>query len=178
VLKNYEVASFCSSGTTDQPRLIPWTYEQSLSKGLENQIRNVVTEFDRTFNMLPLWSSIGLQVFNVFSEKNAKFYILENIYDWPKIKPTFLLGLPSQFLDLIENTKEPYDLMTVRHIRTIGAPLSKEVKQKIQSYFNCITTDCYGMNEIGSISTMREPNDLFRKNRFMVYERRVRSKSK
>ena len=172
--KNYEIAAFVSSGSTDKPRLIPWMLDQSLSKGVEYHLRNSLTEHDVTFNLLPLWSSIGLQVFNVFHEIGADFHILDNIYEWPKIKPTFLLGLPSQLLDLVENTKLPYDLMTINYIRTIGGPLTKENKQKIQNYFNCITTDTYGMNEIGSISTMRNPSDILRKNRLELYKKRIR----
>jgi len=178
VLINYEIAAFCSSGSTDNPRLIPWTLEQSLNKGVEYHLRNIITSYDITFNLLPLWSSIGLQVFNIFQEKDAEFHILDNIYNWPKIKPTFLLGLPSQLIDLVDNTEIKYELMTVRHIRTIGGPLSKETKQKIQNYFNCITTDTYGMNEIGSIATMRSPNDLLRKKQFELYQRKIRKDCK
>jgi phenylacetate-coenzyme A ligase PaaK-like adenylate-forming protein len=177
VLTNYEVTAFCSSGSTDVPRLIPWTLNQSLYKGVEYHLRNIITRYDVTFNLLPLWSSIGLQVFNIFQEKDADFHILDNIYNWPTIKPTFLLGLPSQLVDLIDNTSLPYELMTIRHIRTIGGPLSKEVKQKIQTYFNCITTDTYGMNEIGSIATMRSPNDLLRKKQFELYQSSMRGNS-
>lgn len=174
---NYEVTAFCSSGSTDVPRLIPWTLNQSLYKGVEYHLRDVITPDDITFNLLPLWSSIGLQVFNVFHEKGAEFHVLNNMYEWPKIRPTFLLGLPSQLLDLIDNTEMPYELMTLRHIRTIGGPLPKETKQKIQNYFNCITTDTYGMNEIGSIATMRSPNDLLRKKQLELYKRRIRRDS-
>ena len=172
------MAAFCSSGSTDAPRLIPWSYHQANYEGVEYQLKKELTQYDVTFNILPLWSSIGLQVFNVFYDIGADFHILDNVYEWPKIQPTFLLGLPRQLIDLVDNTELPYELMTVRHIRTIGAPLDKQTKQKIQTYFNCITTDTYGMNEIGSISTMRSPNDLLRKEQFKLYKRPVRANSK
>ena len=47
--------------------------------------------------------------------------------------------------------------MTLRHIRTVGAPMYKDLKIKAQQFFNCLTTDSYGVNELGTISIMHYP---------------------
>ena len=71
-----EMYGFCSSGSTDKPRIIPWhTYEYAIG-GLESNLKNHVTQDDSTWNILPLWASIGFQVFNVCYDTGATYYVV------------------------------------------------------------------------------------------------------
>ena len=36
----------------------------------------------------------------------------------------------------------------------------KDFKIRAQEFFNCITTDSYGINEIGTISIMHSPKNI------------------
>lgn len=154
-----EVIGFCSSGSTDKPRIISWTRTQQKTDGLEYNLKNVcnITSSDVTFNCIPVWPSIGIQTFLVCYEVGATYYVLENPFrDWAKVNPTFIVGNPAIYKALMRDSY-PFNKFTLNKLITIGAPLYKELKQKIQKFFNCVTTDFYGANEIGTISIMSSP---------------------
>ena len=154
-----EVIGYCSSGSTDKPRIIPWHkdgYNYELEYSYKTQ--SGITPADSTWNVLPLWAPLGQQVFNSCYDIGATFYVLNKPYDnWPDYNPTFLAGSPNVLNRLVEETKTPYTNLSIREIRANSAPLYKDIKQKVQTFFNCITTDCYGMSEIGSISAQTYP---------------------
>lgn len=154
-----EVIGYCSSGSTDTPRIIPWHnkgYQYELEYSYKTQ--SGITPADSTWNVLPLWAPLGQQVFNSAYDIGATFYILDQPYrNWPEYNPTFLSGSPNVLNRLVDETAVPYDTLSIREIRANSAPLYKELKQKVQNFFNCITTDCYGMSEVGSISAQTYP---------------------
>lgn len=157
--KEDEVIGYCSSGSTEQPRIISWHkagYEYELEYSYK--IQSGITKNDSTWNYLPLWAPLGQQVFNSCYDIDATFYVLNRPYsNWPKYLPTFVVGSPNVLLRIVRETDEPYETMSIREIRANSSPMYKDIKQEIQSYFNCITTDCYGMSEVGSISAMTYP---------------------
>lgn len=154
-----EVVGLCSSGSTNAPQIVSFTEHQYNVSGLDNniQIHGKITDIDSTFNCLPLWVGIGFQTFCLCYKTGATYHILDNPPEtWPSVLPTFLIVAPSTLLSLMKTTV-PYDIMSVRHIRTVGAPLHKDLKLRTQQFFNCITTDSYGLNEIGTVSIMHYP---------------------
>ena len=157
--KEDEVVGYCSSGSTDKPRIIPWHksgYEYELEYSYKTQ--SGITKNDSTWNCLPLWAPLGQQVFNSCYDIDAGFYVLKEPYkNWPVFNPTFVVGSPNVLLRIIQKTEVPYTTMSIREIRANSSPMYKDIKQAIQTYFNCITTDCYGMSEVGSISAMTYP---------------------
>ena len=157
--KTDEVIGYCSSGSTEKPRIIPWHqkgYEYELEYSYKTQ--SGITQNDSTWNVLPLWAPLGQQVFNSCYDIGATFYILDKPYDnWPDYNPTFLAGSPNVLNRLVDETKKDYTNLSIREIRANSAPLYKDIKLKVQNFFNCITTDCYGMSEVGSISAQTYP---------------------
>lgn len=154
-----EVVGICSSGSTDKPRIVPITKQQYEVDGLDNniQIHANLCNKDSTVNFIPLWVCIGFQTFSACYKYGATYHVLNNPWkDWPTVNPTFIIGSPNVLNGMME-TDVPYENMTIRHIRTVGAPMYKDFKIKAQQYFNCITTDSYGINEIGTISIMHYP---------------------
>lgn len=154
-----EVAGICSSGSTEKPRIVPITQEQYNITGLDNniQIHAKINSNDSTINVIPFWVCIGFQTFCICYKNNATYHVLKNPWkEWPKVNPTFIVGSPNVLRGLM-NPDIPYENMTIRHIRTVGAPMYKDIKIEAQRFFNCITTDSYGINEIGTISIMHYP---------------------
>jgi len=154
-----EVVGYCSSGSTEKPRIIPWHksgYDYELEYSYKTQ--SGISSLDSTWNVLPLWAPLGQQVFNSCYDIDSTFFILNHPYDnWPKYCPTFVVGSPNVLLRIVRETRMPYEKMSIREIRANSAPMHKTIKQEIQNYFNCITTDCYGMSEVGSISAQTYP---------------------
>lgn len=154
-----EVVGICSSGSTEEPRIIPITKEQFEVTGLDNniQVHANITNLDSTINVIPLWVCIGFQTFCICYKYGATYHVLKNPWKtWPKVNPTFIVGSPNVLKGMM-NPEIPYEKMSIRHIRTVGAPMYKDFKIEAQMYFNCITTDSYGVNEIGTISIMHYP---------------------
>lgn len=154
-----EVVGICSSGSTEKHRIIPITEDQYYRDGLDNniQIHGNITEHDSTINVIPLWVCIGFQTFALCYKTGATYYILDDPWNsWPRVNPTFIIGSPNVLRGMM-SPNVPYENMTIRHIRTVGAPMYKDFKIEAQKFFNCITTDSYGVNEIGTISIMHYP---------------------
>ena len=154
-----EVAGICSSGSTEQPRIVPITDQQYNVDGLDNniQIHAKLNNTDSTVNFIPLWVCIGFQTFCACYKYGATYHVLKDPWkEWPKVLPTFVIGSPNVLLAMM-GPSIPYNNMTIRHIRTVGAPMYKDVKIKAQQFFNCLTTDSYGVNELGTISIMHYP---------------------
>jgi len=154
-----EVVGICSSGSTEKHRIIPITEDQYYRDGLDNniQIHGNITENDSTINVIPLWVCIGFQTFALCYKTGATYYVLDDPWkSWPSVNPTFIIGSPNVLRGMM-SPNVPYRNMTIRHIRTVGAPMYKDFKVEAQQFFNCITTDSYGVNEIGTISIMHYP---------------------
>lgn len=151
-----ECYGFCSSGSTDKPRIIPWhTYEYN-ADGLESNLKKYVTENDSTWNILPLWASIGFQVFNVCYDTGATYYVVNDSWSkWTHVEPTFMVGSPAVLRNVVDRTKEK--CTPFRMVWSISGTLSKELKDKIQDFFQCDTWDYYGINEVGGVSMMILP---------------------
>lgn len=154
-----EVAGICSSGSTEKPRIVPITQEQYNITGLDNniQLHANITQNDSTINVIPFWVCIGFQTFCACYKYGATYHVLKDPWkEWPKVNPTFIIGSPNVLKGMM-TPSIPYENMTIRHIRTVGAPMYKDFKIQAQKFFNCITTDSYGVNEIGTISIMHYP---------------------
>lgn len=154
-----EVVGICSSGSTEKPHIVPLTEEQYNKTGLDIniQIHGKITNNDITINCIPLWVCIGFQTFALCYKTGATYYVLDDPWtSWPNVNPTFIIGSPNVLNKLMQTTV-PYENKTIRHIRTVGAPMYKDFKIRAQEFFNCITTDSYGINEIGTISIMHSP---------------------
>ena len=154
-----EVVGICSSGSTDEPRIVPITEKQYNIDGLDNniQIHANLGINDSTVNFIPYWVCIGFQTFCICYKYGCTYHVLEQPWKtWPSVNPTFVVGSPN-VLKAMMNPTVPYDNMSIRHIRTVGAPMYRELKERATSYFNCITTDSYGVNELGTISIMHYP---------------------
>ena len=157
--KEDEVAGICSSGSTDKPRIVPITKQQYDIDGLDNniQLHANLTDKDSTVNFIPYWVCIGFQTFCACYKYGATYHVLKDPWKhWPKVRPTFVIGSPNVLRGMMDPSI-PYDNMTLRHIRTVGAPIYKDLKIKAQQFFNCLTTDSYGVNELGTISIMHYP---------------------
>ena len=131
-----EVVGICSSGSTDKPRIVPITKQQYEVDGLDNniQIHANLCNKDSTVNFIPLWVCIGFQTFSACYKYGATYHVLNNPWkDWPKVNPTFIIGSPNVLNGMME-TDVPYENMTIRHIRTVGAPMYKDFKIKAQQY--------------------------------------------
>ena len=153
-----EVVGLCSSGSTNTPTIISYDEHQYNITGIDTniQIHGNITEEDSTVNLLALWVCIGFQTFCLCYKTGATYYVLEDVYEeWPSVNPTFLIAAPGT-LDSMMRTSQQHS-NSIRHIRTIGAPLYKELKIKVQDYFGITTTDSYGLNELGTISIMHYP---------------------
>jgi len=153
-----EVVGLCSSGSTDVPKIISYNEQQYNISGLDTniQIHANITDADSTFNCLALWVGIGFQAFCLCYKTSATYYVLDDANNtWPSVNPTFIIAAPTTLKNLM-NPLVPYT-DSVRHIRTVGAPLYHDLKMQVQEFFNCTTTDSYGLNEIGTISIMHYP---------------------
>ena len=154
-----EVHGICSSGSTDQPRVVAITDQLYNVDGLDNniQIHAKLNDTDSTVNVIPFWVGIGFQTFCVCYKHGATYHVLKDPWkEWPKVLPTFVIGSPNVLLGMM-NPSIPYNNMTIRHIRTVGAPMYKDVKINAQQFFNCLPTDSYGLTELGTISIMHYP---------------------
>ena len=151
-----ECYGFCSSGSTDKPRIIPWhTYEYN-SDGLESNLKKYVNENDSTWNILPLWASIGFQVFNVCYDTGATYYVVNDSWGgWTHVEPTFMVGSPAVLKNVVSRTTEK--CKPFRMVWSISGTLSKELKDTVQDFFQCNTWDYYGINEVGGVSMMIHP---------------------
>jgi acyl-CoA synthetase (AMP-forming)/AMP-acid ligase II len=146
-----EKYGFQSSGTTDAPRIIPWhTYEYEGS-GLESNLKKHLTSDDSTWNALPLYASIGFQVFNVCYDINATYYVAEDRNDWSNASPTFVVGSPSLLKSLVRGKMEATPL---RIVWNISGTLHSDLKQETETFFACTVWTYYGINEIGGVSIM------------------------
>ncbi len=151
-----EMYGFCSSGSTDKPRIIPWhTYEYE-TDGLESNLKKHVTENDSTWNILPLWASIGFQVFNVCYDTGATYHVVnESWSEWVGTEPTFMVGSPAVLTNVVRRTKDK--CKPFRMVWSISGTLSRDIKDEIQNFFQCNTWDYYGINEVGGVSMMTSP---------------------
>ena len=146
--------AFCSSGSTDKPRFIPWHQYEIDADGLEYHLKKYVTDQDVTWNILPLWASIGVQVFNVCYEMNATYYVAEDTNNWIHLNPTFMVGSP---LVLRRVIKQKEKCNPFKMVWSISGTLTKQDKDSMREFFGVDTWDYYGLNEIGGCSMMTHP---------------------
>jgi len=145
---------FCSSGSTNKPKIIPWHQSEIDADGLEYHLKKYVTDTDVTWNALPLWAPIGVQVFQVCYDMDATFYVAEDEHNWIHLEPTFVVGSPLLLRRIVANKEKckPFKMAW-----SISGTLTRQDKDSMREFFGVDTWDYYGLTEIGGCSMMTHP---------------------
>ena len=146
-----EVLGLCSSGTTDKPRIIPWTKEIYDRQFWQYKNYLELNDNERTMTPVSFWSCFGQEIFNVTCDIDGQFVICDP-QDWPQVNPTWLAGSPASILHMTKVSGNS----NVHHIRTNAAPMPQPWYEKIKRCFGAHVVHCYGLNETGTAVSMVE----------------------
>ena len=147
--KENEVLGLCSSGTTDKPRIIPWTqdiYDRQYKQYIEYL---KLGNNEKTMTPVSFWSCFGQEIFNVTYDSGNEFVICSP-YHWPDVEPTWLAGSPYSIFNMTRTAGQS----KVHHIRTNAAPMPEHWYKSIKQCFDAHVVHCYGTNETGTATSM------------------------
>jgi len=163
-----------TSGTTGRPKGVVRSHRSYISFFLINAAEFSFTPQDYGLILMPL-SHVNSTFYSfVFTYVGAPIYVhLEygfnpeevlQIFDREKI--TFTSLIPTHYnliLSLPDETKEKYDLSSVKTLLTSSAPATKEMKYGVMNLFKGVRLfEAYGSTEAGLVTILR-PEDQFKK---------------
>jgi long-chain acyl-CoA synthetase len=76
-----------------------------------------------------------------------------------KMKPTFMPGVPTMFVAMLNHPKlKSFDLSSLKHCLSGGAPLLLETKRQFESLTGCTVVEAYGLSETSPAVTINPIN--------------------
>ncbi|MBI4533549.1 MAG: AMP-binding protein, partial [Candidatus Melainabacteria bacterium] len=157
-----------TSGTTGKPKGAMLTHHNLLFT-LHTALREFnITDRDCFLGVLPLCHIYGLVVvmLGIFSRGGTlvmmeKFEAKTTLKTIEQEKITFLPLVPAmyQFL-LMEQEESPCNLSSVRVCLSGAAPLTGELKGRIEEVFGPSLVEGYGLTEVSSVVSVNTPNGL------------------
>ena len=156
-----------TSGTTADPKLIPFSHRNMLAAADRLQAWFKLTPQDRCLCAGPVHYSHGLKV-TVFTPlltggsvafpKNAS---LVDISEWlGALKPTWYSAGPTLHLAMLQKAKSRPDARSMHSLRFIvsgGAPLPNDVLRGLEATLNVSVLEHYGSSEAAQISANQPP---------------------
>jgi acyl-CoA synthetase (AMP-forming)/AMP-acid ligase II/thioesterase domain-containing protein len=156
-----------TSGTTAQPKLIPFSHGNMLAAAARLQAWFGLTHRDRCLSVSSPYYSHGLKV-TVFTPlltggsiaipTNSTVVALDEWLD--VLRPTWYSAGPTlhtAVLDKAENLKDAPAAHTLRFVVSGGAPLLKEVQDDLQRILGVPVLEHYGSSEAAQIATNLPP---------------------
>ncbi|MBN1624520.1 MAG: AMP-binding protein [Clostridia bacterium] len=151
-----------TSGTTSTPKLVPTTYKQYFA-ALDSRIRNfeftsndvalIVTKLYKmtALNAMLTTVSVGgtAVISNGFNHSTFIRLIRDNKVTTMTISPAIL----SSYADYIRENGIEFNDTSLRFIRASGAPLSRKLKEYLESVLKTPIEQSYGMTEVKNISS-------------------------
>lgn len=148
---------FCTSGTTDRPKLVVYDHTSYWLVGLSTLECLGLTENDKTLEYRSFgWNSAQVLSLMPFLQvgptlhiakrfSNSRFFDWINTYDI-----TFAAGVPT-VINLLLNKSEPVPMPSLRLMSCSSAPLSPEQWERFEKMYGIRLLQMYGMSEAGWI---------------------------
>lgn len=151
-----------TSGSTSQPKMVPLTHEQLLvsTQNLISSLR--LSAEDRCLNMMTMFHvgglldlliaplSVGCQVFITSEIGSHTFFKVAHDF-----KPTYLQAVPTLLKDFLNYAEiqslQKETISPLRFIRSVSAPLTIDLAQRAEAFFNCKVIEIYGMTETAGV---------------------------
>ncbi|GLR83686.1 hypothetical protein GCM10007857_03960 [Bradyrhizobium iriomotense] len=156
-----------TSGTTAQPKLIPFSHSNMLAAAARLQAWFGLTQRDRCLSVSPPYYSHGLKV-TVFTPlltggsiaipANATILALDEWLD--VLRPTWYSAGPTlhaAVLDKARSLESAQAAHTLRFVVSGGAPLSKDVQAGLQRVLGVPVLEHYGSSEAAQIAANLPP---------------------
>jgi acyl-CoA synthetase (AMP-forming)/AMP-acid ligase II len=154
-----------SSGTTGLPKIYYLVQNTYLAGGKDLQARYSITEYDDVLALTPIQQAFGHMVglyvplvsgatmhLTTESDPEAQWELFQ------EIEPTFVVAIPTQTTKIINAAEDrPEDLSHVRTFINGGAPLPKDVAERVEDEGTLVVND-YGAGD-GGLSNAGCPAD-------------------
>lgn len=157
-----------TSGTTGLPKGVMLTHRNLLFMAAGSvQVRNV-SATDRVYGILPMSHAVGLSVVLLGSLLAGASLYLSSRFDpmsarvtLEKEKLTLLFGTPAIFNQLIQYAKlrkvSALNFPALRIITSSGAPLDQVTKSAVESLFDMVLHNGYGVTECSPTIALTRP---------------------
>jgi acyl-CoA synthetase (AMP-forming)/AMP-acid ligase II/thioesterase domain-containing protein/acyl carrier protein len=162
-----DAVALYTSGTTDRPRLVPLTHAsvclsaQAIADSLE------LTAEDRCLNVLPPFHGHGLDAGMLASLAAGGSIVCTpgfdagRFFEWMReLRPTWYSAAPAVHrgtLAAAASNKEAIRHSRLRFIRSSSSMLPSGLKEEMERTFGVPVIECYGMTEVGPITSERLP---------------------
>ncbi len=151
---------FCTSGTTDRPKLVVYNHAAYWMNGLNTLEFLGLTENDRTLEYRSFgWNSAQVLSLLPFLQKGLTLHIAKRFshsrfFEWVKANGiTFSAGVPT-VLNMLLNKPLGYtakDIPTLRLMSCSTAPLTAQQWEQFETIYGVTLLQFYGMSETGWI---------------------------
>lgn len=156
-----------TSGTTAQPKLIPYTHSNMLAAAARLQAWFDLTHWDRCLSVSSPYYSHGLKVTiltplltggSIAVPSNSAVLALDEWLD--VLRPTWYSAGPTLHAALLDKARSLENVKTAHTLRFVvsgGAPLPKEVQQGLQCILDVPVLEHYGSSEAAQIAANLPP---------------------
>jgi acyl-CoA synthetase (AMP-forming)/AMP-acid ligase II len=151
---------FCTSGTTDKPKIVVYDHAAYWLNGLSTLDMLGLTEDDKSLEYRSFgWNSAQVLSLMPFLQTGLTLHIAKRFshsrfFEWiKKYGITFAAGVPT-VVNMLLNKPLGYtadDIPTLRLMTCSSAPLSAEQWEKFESTYGLTLLQLYGMSEAGWI---------------------------
>ena len=154
---NDQTLTLHTSGTTTQPKMIPLTHT-NLCTSANNIIAALdLVDSDSCLNIMPLFHIHGLIGAVLAPLMSGGSVVCTPGFDAPKFfewleefRPTWYTAVPAMHQAIVEQAAYNDDVIAgcpLRFIRSSSAPLPRQVMSALESAFNSVVIESYGMTE-------------------------------
>ena len=153
-----------SSGTTAPPKGVMLTHRNLVSNHTQFIANHRVTSRDRALLFLPLYgaggtmimggmvAAAGTQILMKRFEAEEAFSLIE------RHRVSLFYGAPPDLLAIADYPDlSPFDLSSLRYIMSGAAPLSPELRERVQERTGVLTFMAYGLTEASPLTHMNPP---------------------
>ncbi len=151
-----------TSATTGGAKLVPLTH--SNLQAMAGNTRRILdlTDSDRFLSMMPLFHLQGLlsSLAQLLAGGGVMFTVgfdASSFWNWLReFRPTWYTAGPalhSAILDAAGNQPDPASQTALRFVRSIGAPLPRDLSAALESALQVPLLDGYGMTEAGMVTS-------------------------
>lgn len=151
-----------TSGTTGEPKLIPYSHRNMLAAAARVQRWFELTPSDRCLSVSPIYYSHGIKLtfFTPLLTGGSIAYPSDasklDVHEWlGALRPTWYSAGPTLHRFMLEKTKlvpEVKSIHTLRFIVSGGAPLPIDILEGLQAELGVPVLEHYGSSEAGQIA--------------------------